>query len=153
LGGTTLSNPSRSAMKFWIAGVLAALMLTAVGVWAAQPQYLSVDHSTDLLIDAATAKAMWKKQLPAARLAKLYPPKKWGFASDVQGGFNAANTCIVTASAMLLPLRGKALVFLPQKSATAFDAMPNATREQCRDLARKKLEEAMQAMVAALVKT
>ncbi|MEQ1805321.1 MAG: hypothetical protein ABL900_08085 [Burkholderiaceae bacterium] len=140
-------------MKFWIAGVLAALTLTAFGVWAAQPQYLTVDHSTDMLMDATTAKAMWKKQLPTARLAKLYPPKKWGFASEVQGGFNASNTCLVTARAMLLPLRGKALAFVPEKSATAFDALPNATREQCRELARKKLEEAMQAVVATLVAT
>jgi hypothetical protein len=140
-------------MKFWIAGVLSALMLTAVGVWAAQPQYLSVDHSTDMLIDAATAKAMWKKQLPAARLAKLYPVKKWGFASQVEGGFNTTNTCIVTARAMLLPLRGKLLQFKPEKTATTFDALPNATRDQCRDLARKKLEEAMQAVVASLVTT
>jgi hypothetical protein len=140
-------------MKFWIAGVLAALTLTAFGVWAAQPQYLTVDHSTDMLMDAATAKAMWKKQLPTARLAKLYPVKKWGFASDVQGGFNAANTCVVTARAMLLPVRGKALTFVPEKSATVFDAVSNATREQCREVARKKLEEAMQAVVGALVKT
>lgn len=140
-------------MKIWITALLAALTLTAFGVWAAQPQYTSVDRSTDMLMDAATAKAMWKKQLPVARLAKLYPPKKWGFASDVQGGFSASNTCVVTARAMLLPLRGKALAFAPEKSATAFDAVPNTTREQCRELARKKLEEAMQAVVSALVAT
>lgn len=140
-------------MKFWIAGLLAALTLTAFGVWAAQPQYVTVDHSTDMLMDAATAKAMWKKQLPAARLAKLYPPKKWGFASEVEGGFNAGNTCVVTARAMLLPLRGKVLSFAPEKTATTFEALPNATRDQCRELARKKLEEAMQAVVGALVAT
>ena len=140
-------------MKFWIAALLAALAMTAFGVWAAQPQYTSFDRSTDMLMDAATAKAMWKKQLPTARLAKLYPTKKWGFASDVQGGFNASSTCVVTARAMLVPLRGKVLSFIPEKSATAFDAVPNSTREQCRELARKKLEEAMQAVVAALVAT
>lgn len=140
-------------MKFWIAGVLAALTLTAFGVWAAQPQYLSVDHSVDALMDEASAKAMWKKLLPAARLAKLYPVKKWGFASEVEGGFSAANTCVVTARAMLLPRRGKLLQFKPHKTATTFDALPGATREQCRELARKKLEEAMQAVVAALVAT
>ncbi len=138
-------------MKFWIAGVLAALTLTAFGVWAAQPQYLTVDHSSEMLMDAATAKAMWKTQLPVARLAKLYSPKKWGFASEVEGGFNAAKTCVVTARAMLLPLRGKLLSFKPEKTATTFDALPNATRDQCRELARQKLEEAMQAVVAGLV--
>lgn len=140
-------------MKFWIAGLLAALSMMAFGVWAAQPQYVTVDHSADMLMDAATAKAMWKKQLPVARLLKLYPPKKWGFASDVQGGFSAGNTCVVTASAMLLPVRGKALVLQPEKSANAFEALANATREQCRELARKKLEEAMQAVIATLVAT
>lgn len=140
-------------MKFWIAGLLAALMLTAFGVWAAQPQYLTVDHASEVLMDRATAKAMWKKELPVARLAKLYPVKKWGFASEVEGGFNASNTCVVTARVMLLPLRGKTLSLIPKKAATAFDTLPNATREQCRELARKKLEEAMQAVVAGLVAT
>lgn len=141
-------------MKFWTAVSLIALtMFTALGVWAAQPQYLSVDHSVDALIDEATAKAMWKKLLPAARLAKLYPVKKWGFASEVEGGFSAGNTCVVTARAMLLPLRGKVLEFKPHKTATTFDALPGATRDQCRELARKKLEEAIQAVVAGLVAT
>ena len=140
-------------MKVLIAGLLAALMLAAFGVWAAQPQYLTIDHSSEMLMEAAAAKAMWKKQLPAARLAKLYPVKKWGFASEVDGGFNASNTCVVTARAMLLPRRGKVLSLTPKKAATAFDALPNATREQCRELARKKLEEAMQAVVAGLVAT
>ena len=141
-------------MKIWIAASLIALtLLTAVGVWAAQPQYLSVDHSVDALMDEATAKAMWKKLLPAARLAKPYPVKKWGFASEVEGGFSSSNTCVVTARAMLLPLRGKLLQFKPHKTATTFDALPGATREQCRELARKKLEEAIQAVVAGLVAT
>jgi hypothetical protein len=140
-------------MKFWIACLLASLMLTGFGVWAAQPQYLTVDHSSEVLIDRATIKAMWKRELPAARLAKLYPVKKWGFASEVDGGFNASNTCVVTARAMLLPRRGKVLSLTPKKAATAFDALPNATREQCSELARKKLEEAMQAVVAGLVAT
>jgi hypothetical protein len=141
-------------MKVWIAAALLALtLLTALGVWAAQPQYLSRDHSVDTLIDEATAKAMWKKLLPASRLAKLYPVKKWGFASEVEGGFNGANTCVVTARAMMLPLRGKVLEFKPHKTATTFDALPSATREQCRELARKKLEEAIQSVVAGLVAT
>jgi hypothetical protein len=138
-------------MKVLIAGLLGVLMLAAFGVWAAQPQYVSFDHSSETLMDAATAKAMWKKQLPAARLAKLYPIKKWGFASEVEGGFNAANTCVVTARAMLMPLRSKLLTFKPEKTATTFDALPNATRDQCRELARKKLEEAIQAVVFSLV--
>jgi hypothetical protein len=143
---------SRMAMKTWMCGVSGALVwLLAFGVCAAQPQYLSVDHSTDSLIDAKTAKAIWKQQLPAARLAKLYPVRKWGFVSEVEGGFSAANTCVVTARAMMLPRRGKLLHFKPHKTATTFDALPGATQDQCRELARRKLEEAIQAVVAGLV--
>ena len=131
-------------------GWFAALLLTAFGAHAAPPQYLSIDHSTETLMDDATAKAMWKEALPA-RLVKLYPPKKWGFASEVEGGFNGSKTCIITARAMMLPVRGKTLTFAPAKMATAFDAVPNATNEQCKEMARAKLKEAIAAVVGGLV--
>ena len=137
-------------MTIRIIGLFAALLLASLGVRAAPPQYLSVDNSTQTLMDSATAKAMWNETLPA-RLVKLYPPKKWGFASEVEGGFNAAKTCIITARAMMLPARGKVLVFTPTKMATAYDALPNATSDQCKALAKVKLKEAMQAVVAGLV--
>jgi hypothetical protein len=35
--------------------------------------------------------------------------------------------------------------------ATAFDALPNATNEQCKELARAKLKEAIAAVVGGLV--
>ena len=44
---------------------------------------------------------------------------------------------------MMLPVRGKTLVFKPAKMATAFDALPNASAEQCKELARAKLKEAI----------
>ena len=138
-------------MKFRITGLFAALLLASLGANAAPPVFLSIDHSTQTLMDSATAKAMWKEALPAARLAKLYPPRKWGFASEVEGGFNASKTCVITARAMMLPVRGKGLIFTPEKMATAFDALPNASEQQCKDLARAKLKEAMQAVVSALV--
>ncbi len=138
-------------MKFRITGLFAALLLASLGARAAPPQYLSVDNSTQTLMDSATAKTMWKEILPAARLARLYPPRKWGFASEVEGGFNASKTCVITARAMMLPVRGKGLVFKPAKMATAFDALPNASAEQCKELARAKLKEAMQAVVSGLV--
>lgn len=138
-------------MKSRITGLFAALLLASLGARAAPPQYLSVDNSTQTLMDSATAKTMWKEILPAARLARLYPPRKWGFASEVEGGFNASKTCVITARAMLLPVRGKGLIFKPAKMATAFDALPNASAEQCKELARAKLKEAMQAVVAGLV--
>lgn len=126
------------------------LLLAALPTHAAPPAWVIVDHSTETLIDQAGAKALWNKAL-SARLARLYPPKKWGFASEVEGGFNAAKTCVVTARAMLMPLRGKLLTFKPEKTATTFDAVPNATQEQCKQLARAKLEEAIGAVVGGLM--
>ena len=52
---------------------------------------------------------------------------------------------------MMLPVRGKGLDFKPEKMATAFDALPNASEQQCKELARAKLKEAMQAVVSGLV--
>jgi hypothetical protein len=139
-------------MKLRMTLLPALLLSTTLGALAAPPPYLSVDRSTETLMDKATAKALWDENLPL-RLVKLYPPKKWGFASEVEGGFNASKTCIITARAMMMPLRGKVLQFAPIKTATAFDALPSATREQCQGLARQKLKEAIQAVVAALVAT
>jgi hypothetical protein len=139
-----------NVMKSRSLGLLAVLPLVASLAQAAPPPYVSVDHSTETLVDKATAKAMWQEALPA-RLVKLYPPKKWGFVSEVEGGFNAAKTCVITARAMMMPLRGKLLTFKPAKTATAFDALPNATNEQCKELARTKLKEAITAVVGGLI--
>lgn len=140
-------------MKIAITGLFAALLWASFAAHAEPPQFITIDNSNAMLIDPASAKAMWQEVLPAARLAKLYPPKKWGFASVVQGGFNPAKTCIITARAMMMPVRGKGLEFKPAKMATAFDALPNASEQQCDDLARSKLKEAMQALVSSLVAT
>ena len=140
-------------MNVRIIGLFAALLLASFGAQSAPPQFVTIDNSSGPLMDNATAKAMWKETLPTARLAKLYSPRKWGFASEVEGGFNAGKTCIVTARAMLLPMRGKGLLLAPEKMATAFDAIPNATNEQCKALAKAKLKEAIQAVVAGLVAT
>ena len=129
--------------------VLIALLLVASAAPAAPARYVIVDRSTETLMSAATANAMWNELLTPT-LVKLYPPGKWGFASEVEGGFNAAKTCVITARAMLMPRRGKALLFTPAKTATAFDALPSATEAQCKELARLKLKEAMQGVVASL---
>jgi hypothetical protein len=134
--------------------VSACLLLAAVSqsAPAAPAPYLTLDHSTELLMDKATAKTLWQEGLPAARLARLYPPGKWGFVSQVEGGFTDARVCIVTARAMLLPRKGKTLVFAPKQTATAFASESGATREQCRVTARDKLKEAIAALTAPLLR-
>jgi hypothetical protein len=132
-------------MRNAIASIAAVLLFAAPGADAAPPLPFIVDHSTDILMDEATASKLWADNLPP-RIWKMYSPKKWGFLSQVEGGFTATNTCVITARAMLLPLRGKALVFSPAKTTTTFDIVPNATKKQCQTLAQGKLKEAIQAM-------
>lgn len=138
-------------MKVRIIGLFAAVLSASFAAHSAPPKFITIDSSSAPLMNGAIAKVMWKEALPAARVAKLYPPTKWGFASEVQGGFNPAKTCVITARVMMLPVRGKGLDFKPAKVATAFDALPNASEQQCDDLARSKLKEAMQALVSSLV--
>lgn len=130
----------------------AALLLTtsAAAALAADPVYLTLDHSTENLMDRVTAQAMWKEVLPA-RLFKLYPAKKWGFVSEVEGGFDESRVCVVTARAMMLPRSGKNLIFVPERTATAFGSKPGATLEQCKALANVKLKEAIVAVRASLL--
>ena len=70
----------------------------------------------------------------------------------MEGGFTANKTCVVSANVMLLPLgvNGKTLLFKPTKTTSTFDALPGATKDQCTELARSKLKEAIHAMIAAL---
>ena len=103
----------------------AALLAGASTLHAATPTYLVMDFSTEALMSKSDALAIWKNQLDdkqLKRLNKLYPVSKWGFVSQVEGGFTADKICVVTARAMLVPRSGKALVFKPNKSSTAFDA-------------------------------
>lgn len=134
-------------------------MLLAVAVGSAaqaaqDPAFLLQDKSSELLMPAGAAEALWRVQLQKAgaqRLARLYPPQRWGFLSQVEGGFNQAKICIVTARAALLPRSGKSLQFVPRKMATTFDAQPGATQEQCQALAHAKLDEAVGAVISSLV--
>ncbi len=139
-------------IKIALAG---ALLAASVNAWAeAPPDYLFVSKSSAALIDDATAKGLFG-EIVSAKLAKLYPPRSWGFVAQVEGGITQANTCVVVARVMLLPRNQpnvtKLLLFKPGKMATAFDALPNVSAAQCRDLAKGKLREANQAMLAALV--
>ena len=132
----------------------AALLAGASTLHAATPTYLVMDFSTEALMSKNDALAIWKSQLgdkQLKRLNKLYPVSKWGFVSQVEGGFTADKTCVVTARAMLVPRSGKALVFKPNKSSTAFDAKGNASLMDCKALAAAKLKEAIASVDSSLI--
>jgi hypothetical protein len=79
---------------------------SSASVAAPPPQYLFVDDSSSILIDHASAVAIWQAQVDdnmRLRLQKLYPVSKWGFISQVQGGFTTDGVCVVTARAVLVP--------------------------------------------------
>lgn len=141
-------------MKHGVASLAVVTLMLATRAFAATPKPMSLDDSANFLIDAATAEQIWKENTPA-RVVKLYPTRKFRFVSEVTGGFTDGKTCVVTARAMLLPvvllpIQGTKVVYAPIKSATAFDAAPNLSREQCRELARTKLKEAVQSVAATL---
>ena len=134
------------------ARLLTALLLTTSAsiTCAAPAAYLALDHSSATLIDKPAAMALWKAGVPA-KMFRLYPVGKWGFVSEVEGGFDDAKLCIVTARAMMLPRSGKSLVFQPAKTATAFGTRAGASEAQCQGLAKAKLSEAIEALRSALV--
>ncbi len=141
-------------MKPGVASLAAVTLMLATSAFAASPKPMSLDDSANFLIDSATAEKIWRDNTPA-RVTKLYPPRKFRFVSEVTGGFTEGKTCVVTARAMLLPVvflpvQGTKVVYAPIKSATAFDAAPSLSREQCQELARTKLKEAVQSVAATL---
>jgi len=131
------------------------LLAFSSATFAAPAEYLFVDDSSPILIDTASAVAIWKSQVDdksRLRLQKLYPVSKWGFVSQVQGGFTHDNTCVVTARAVLVPrVLGSRLVFKPQRSAMAFATKTGATKEECREVAALKLKEAIVGVRSALI--
>jgi hypothetical protein len=141
-------------MKIGTAIACALLAASANTFAAAPPDYIFVSRSSETLMDDATAKGLFG-EIVSLKLAKLYPTGKWGFAAQVEGGITQANTCVVVARVMLLPRNQptltKLLLFKPEKMATTFDTLANASAAQCKDLAKSKLREANQAMLAALV--
>jgi hypothetical protein len=137
-----------------LSSVVMLCALAAAGARAADSPFLTIDRSTQGLIDSALAQAVWSEHITKAgpkRLAKLYPPGRWGFLSQVEGGFTASKVCVVTARAAMVPRSGKQVVFKPEKMATAFDALPGASQEQCQALAKAKLDEAVSAVMSSLV--
>lgn len=133
----------------------AALLLAGSAAAAAPAPYVVVDHSSAALMSPAEAAAIWKAQIDdrqRARVRKLYPVSKWGFVSQVEGGFTADKTCVVTARAMMVPRSlGGRLVFAPKESTTTFAAQPGATAAQCRAIASEKLAEAVHALLTTLI--
>jgi hypothetical protein len=136
-------NPIRSST--------ALLVLIATAAHAAPPSaYTVLDNSSGALMDQSTAESLWKEKA-SAKLMRLYPIKKWGFVTEVEGGFDDGKVCIITARAMMLPRSGKALLYRPAKTATAFGTHPAASPQQCKALAKAKLSEAIGAVSAALL--
>lgn len=134
------------------AALLTVLLLAGTGLAQAAPKiHLTMDHSSASLMDKPTAAALWQQHL-TARVVKLYPVAKWGFISQVEGGFDENKACVLTARAMMVPRSGKNLLFVPTKSATTFATQAGATAEQCRALARTKLDEAIVAVRSSLLK-
>ncbi len=135
--------------------VLLSALLLSLPVWAAEVKTNFIDHSSRGLIDEATAKAVMKEGIPA-KVWKIYPASKYAFLSQVEGGINAAGTCVVAARVMVLPLTAtvRAPLFrpLPKLTATAYDAIPGAGADKCKALARDKLKEATGAVVSNIVK-
>ena len=130
---------------------LSALLLSTA-TWAAGPKTNLIDHSNNLLIGEAEARSVMAEIIPG-KLWKIYPASKYTMLSQVEGGMNGS-TCVVAARVMLLPLTPttRAVLFRPQKTATAFDAVVNSSSDACRTLAHEKLKEATQAVVSSIVK-
>ena len=135
--------------------LLVPALLLASAAWAAEPAVKTnfVDHSNALLIAPDAAKAVMGENIPA-KVWKIYPASKYAFISQVEGGMKGT-TCVVAARVMLVPLTptAKAVLFRPQKTATAYDAAPNSSTEACKTMAKEKLKEATMGVVSALVKT
>ena len=129
---------------------VACSLVFGATAFAAPATYLTVDQSTARVMDAATAKAAMNAAF-SAKLVKLYPVKQWGFATEVEGGFDDAKVCVITARAMMMPRAGKVLQFKPAKIATAFGSQAGATQAQCQALGKAKLDEAVKALSATLL--
>lgn len=136
-----------------VASVAALATVPAAAQPVREPKSLLLDLSAEALIDADSAQAMLREHIPA-RVWKIYPEGKWTFLSQVEGGITAAGICVVTARVVMLPRTAavRAVLWRPEKSATAYDAKPGAGSEECKALARDKLKEATEAVVSSLVK-
>lgn len=136
------------------AALLSTLVL-ASSAFAADVKTNFLDHSNDGLMDEKTAFAIMGEAVPA-KVWKIYPASKYAFLSQVEGGVNAAGTCVVAARVMVLPLTATLRVPmyrpLPKLTATAYDAAAASSTEACKTMAKDKLKLATQAIVSNIVK-
>jgi hypothetical protein len=144
---------NKSIMTATMVG-LALMGLADPAAAAPPPKAVLIDHSMATLIDSKSAISMLSESIPA-RVWKLYPANKWGYVTQVEGGFTGSGICVVTARTMIMALTPtlKVMMFRPYKTATAFDAAPGASKEACRDLAKAKLQESINGVVSSLVNT
>lgn len=133
-----------------------AALLFSANVLAAPPKYAIKDNSAEALISADAAKAIWISALPAKAM-KQFPVKRYGFISEVNGGFDNNKNCVVVARAMMVPLGTKLLpganttyIYAPQKTSVTFASAANETAEQCSALAKSKLKEAVESVASSL---
>jgi hypothetical protein len=144
-------------MKQVFAALVVLLAVLGAGSASAQsirePKSLLLDLSTAALIDSDSATALLKENIPA-KVWKVYPEGEWTFLSQVEGGITGAGICVVTARVVMLPRTStvRAVLWRPEHAATAFDAQPGASADECKSLAREKLKQATAAVVSALVK-
>ncbi len=135
------------------ARVLILLAAIAAGgtAHAAKREYLIVNEAAPSFgLDAKALDAIWKEDFPA-QIPKLFPPSKYGFLAVIDGGIDQAGKCVVTTRATMLPRAGKLLQFRPVRSAVVFDALTGTTREKCADLAKSKLDQAIEGMLTGIV--
>ncbi len=136
--------------------ILVSALFLSAAAGAAEVKTRFLDHSNANLIDEAGAKAVMAANVPA-KVWKIHPAARFAFLSQVEGGVNAAGTCVVAARVMVLPLTAtvNAPLFrpLPKLTATAYDAIAGSTVDKCKALAKDKLKEATQAVVSNIVKT
>jgi hypothetical protein len=135
--------------------ILVSALFLSAAAGAADVKTRFLDHSNTNLIDEAGAKAVMAANVPA-KVWKIHPASRFAFLSQVEGGVNAAGTCVVAARVMVLPLTAtvNAPLFrpLPKLTATAYDALTGSTADKCKALAKDKLKEATQAVVSNIVK-
>ncbi len=135
-----------------IASLVVVALLASASALAAEPKTRFIDHSNSNLISEKAATSLMAAIIPAT-VWRVYPATKYAFVSQVEGGMNGT-TCVVAARVMVLPLSPtmKAALFRPRETATAFDSATGSSTEQCRTMAREKLQEATRAVVSSLVK-